>query len=225
MYNEPENICHEEQLIPLFAEERAELAQRNAKQLFKGMTQYKCAMMDIESRFNLLNEEYILEHDRAPINSIKTRLKSLPSIVEKLRRKGYPLSAETISTRLNDVAGVRVICAFTSDVYELADALLRQDDIELIEKKDYIANPKENGYRSLHLIVTTPIYLSNEKKHIKVEIQLRTIAMDSWASLEHRLRYKSNAVFTEEMTSELQYCAMLSQELDCRMDALKKEIL
>ena len=189
------------------------------------MTYYRCAMMEIETKFNVLNEEYSLAHDRNPISSIKTRLKSFPSISEKLIRKGVDNSIESIEKNLNDIAGVRVICSFPDDVYELADALLKQDDIELIEKKDYIENPKPNGYRSLHIIVGIPIFLAHEKRIMKVEIQLRTIAMDFWASLEHQLYYKKSTTFTEEMAKELLTCAELSAELDNKMDSLRKRVL
>lgn len=188
------------------------------------MAYYRCAMMEIETKFNVLNEEYSLALDRNPISSIKTRLKSFESIKEKLQRKELPLRVESIEENLNDVAGVRVICSFPEDVYTLADALLKQDDITLVEKKDYIENPKENGYRSLHLIVSVPIFLAREKRYMKVEIQLRTIAMDVWASLEHQLRYKKDVEFTEEMADELKKCAMLSAELDSRMDKLREKI-
>lgn len=201
-----------------------EWAQKKTRELLHLLTHYKCAMMEIETRFNLLNEEYALEHGRTPINSIKTRLKTLPSIREKMERRGFPMAPDSIRENINDIAGVRVICAFPDDVYALADALLRQDDITLIIKKDYIKNPKPNGYRSLHMIVTVPIYLAHEKKQIKVEVQIRTIAMDFWASLEHQLRYKSDAEFTEAMADELFQCAQLSTDLDNRMDALRKSV-
>ena len=132
------------------------------------------------------------------------------------------MTAEAVEQNIYDVAGLRVICSFPEDVYILADALLSQDDITLIQKKDYIKNPKPNGYRSLHLIVEVPIFLAKEKKKMKVEIQLRTIAMDCWASLEHQLRYKKDLEFTEEMAQELATCASLSAELDKRMDALRQ---
>jgi putative GTP pyrophosphokinase len=202
----------------------AQWAQKKSREIFHLLTHYKCAMMEIETRFQLLGEEYALEHGRSPINSVKTRLKTLQSIKEKMERRGLPLTPEAIQENLHDIAGVRVICAFPEDVYTLADALLRQDDITLLRKKDYIASPKENGYRSLHLIVTIPIYLAREKRQMKVEIQLRTIAMDCWASLEHQLRYKSNAAFTEEMAAELFRCAQLSADLDDRMDCLRKSV-
>jgi len=189
------------------------------------MTYYRCAMMEIETKFNVLNEEYSLAYDRNPISSIKTRLKSFPSINEKLARKGVNNSIESIEQNLNDIAGVRVICSFLEDVYALTDALLKQDDVILIEKKDYIKNPKPNGYRSLHMIVGIPIFLAREKRIMKVEIQLRTIAMDFWASLEHQLHYKKDTTFTAEMAKELMSCAALSAELDSKMDILRKKVL
>lgn len=195
-----------------------------ARPYIKLMTYYKCAMMEIETKFNVLNEEYSLEHNRNPINSIKTRLKSPHSLKDKLRRRNLPFSIETIEENINDVAGVRIVCNSPEDVYTLADALLLQDDVTLITKKDYIANPKPNGYRSLHLIVAIPIFLSKEKKMMKVEIQLRTIAMDFWASLEHQLRYKKDVEFTDEMADELYRCAELSADLDLRMEALRKKV-
>lgn len=187
------------------------------------MAYYRCAMMEIETKFRVLNEEYSLQHDRNPIGNIKTRLKKIRSIQEKLERKNLPMTLESIEENLNDIAGIRVVCSFEDDVYTLAEALLKQDDITLIEKKDYIKNPKPNGYRSLHLIVAVPIFLENEKKIMKVEIQLRTIAMDCWASLEHQLRYKKDKEFTKQMQEQLYLCAELSKELDARMDALRKE--
>ncbi len=186
------------------------------------MAYFKCAMMEIETKFRVLNEEFSLQYDRNPISAIKSRLKTFKSIRDKLVKNDFPLSVASVEENLNDVAGVRVICSFERDVYLLAEALLSQDDIELIAKKDYIANPKENGYRSLHLIVAVPIYLVNEKRTMKVEIQLRTIAMDSWATLEHQLRYKKNIEYTEEMAEELYLCSKLSAELDHKMDNLRK---
>lgn len=185
------------------------------------MAYYRCALMEIETKFNVLNEEFSLQYDRNPINSMKSRLKDVMSIKDKLERKNLPMSVQAIEQELNDIAGVRVICSFPDDVYLLAEALLKQDDITLIQKKDYIKHPKSNGYRSLHLIVSVPIFLAHEKRVMKVEIQLRTIAMDFWASLEHQLRYKKDGSFTEHINKELLYCANLSAELDARMDALR----
>lgn len=186
------------------------------------MAYYKCAMMEVETKFRVLNEEFSLQYDRNPISAIKTRLKTTRSIVDKLYRYNFPITPASIEENLNDVAGVRVVCSFEKDVYLLAEALLSQDDIELISKKDYIANPKANGYRSLHLIIAVPIYLVNEKRTMRVEIQLRTISMDSWATLEHQLRYKKNFEFTDEMAEELYTCSKLSADLDHKMDKLRK---
>ena len=191
-------------------------------ELNKLMSYYRCAMMEVVTKFNVLNEEFSLQFDRNPITGIKSRLKTLPSIREKLERRGFPFSVESIEENLNDVAGVRVICSFPEDVQILADALMKQDDIILIERKDYIRNPKPNGYRSLHMIVSVPIFLAHEKRYMRVEIQLRTLAMDFWATLEHQLRYKKDFHFTEEMTRELTACAEMSAELDERMDGLRQ---
>ncbi len=188
----------------------------------KLMAYYRCAIMEVSTKFNVLNEEFSLRYDRNPINGIKSRLKQLTSMKEKLEKNGYPFTLDSIEENLNDVAGVRVICSFPDDVYMLADALLKQDDIILISKKDYIINPKPNGYRSLHLIVKVPIFLAHEKRIMKVEIQLRTMAMDFWASLEHQLRYKKDVQFTENMAKELYCCAQLSADLDARMNALRE---
>lgn len=188
------------------------------------MAYYRCAIMEVETKFNVLNEEFSLQYDRNPINGIKSRLKRLDSIVQKLSRSGKDFSPISIEENLNDVAGVRIICSFTHDVYMLADAFLSQDDVTLIKKKDYIKNPKPNGYRSLHLIVSIPIFLLHEKRSMHVEIQLRTIAMDSWAALEHQLKYKKDAEFTEEMAKDLFLCSQLSAELDKRMDNLRETV-
>lgn len=189
------------------------------------MAYYRCAIMEIETKFNVLSEQFSLQHDRTPINGIKSRLKSPGSMLRKLRTRDLPITFSSIEENLNDIAGVRVICSFTDDVYSLANALLSQDDITLIATKDYIKNPKENGYRSLHLIVSVPIFLMHEKREMKIEIQLRTIAMDSWASLEHQLKYKKDTPFTENMAHELYLCSKLSAELDMRMDSLRKKSL
>lgn len=197
---------------------------QRSKDFDRLMAYYRCAMMEIETKFNVLNEEYSLEYDRNPISSIKTRLKSLSSIMEKIERRNISMSFNAIEENLNDIAGVRVICSFVDDVYALADALLKQDDVELIELKDYIKNPKPNGYRSLHMIVAIPIFLAHEKRIMKVEIQFRTIAMDFWASLEHQLRYKKDVEFTEAMTNDLLECAELSAMLDGRMNNLRNSL-
>ena len=212
-----------ELLSSLFTEETVRNAREQTHRYQRLMAYYRCAMMEVETKLNVLNEEFSLRHDRNPISAIKSRLKRPESIKEKLLRRGLPLTFESLEENLSDVAGVRVICAFTADVHMLADALLAQDDITLLECKDYIKNPKENGYRSLHLVVSVPIYLEREKRPMKVELQLRTIAMDVWASLEHQLRYKKDTAFTDAMGDELLHCAALAAELDERMDVLREE--
>ena len=190
------------------------------------MSYYRCAIMEVETKFNVLNEELSLQYDRNPIETIKTRLKSPESIMEKLSRRGYPLTVESIEKNLNDIAGVRVICSFPSDIYKLADSFLKQDDITLIERKDYIQHPKESGYRSLHLIVQVPIFLQDTKKLVYVEVQFRTIAMDFWASLEHKMRYKKNIPenHVKYLQDELYDCARQSAELDNRMQNIRNLI-
>lgn len=186
------------------------------------MSYYRCAMMEVETKFNVLNEELSLQYDRNPIETIKTRLKSPESILEKLHRKNHPVTVDSIEQNLNDIAGVRVICAFPSDIYQLEEAFLKQDDIRLVERKDYIANPKSNGYRSLHLIVEIPIFLHDHKRLMRVEVQFRTISMDWWASLEHKIRYKKGLQESGHVDQELFECAKMSAELDSRMEKLQQ---
>ncbi len=187
---------------------------------------YRCAIMEVETKFRVLDEQYALRYDRNPIESIKSRVKSADSLLKKIRKKNIALTLEAIEENIWDVAGIRVICSYQDDIYLLAECLLQQDDIKLIEIKDYIQNPKENGYRSLHLIVEVPIFLQEEKRNMKVEVQLRTIAMDFWASLEHKLRYKKN--LSEEqvelLSNELEECAQISADLDMRMQSVREKI-
>ena len=218
------SAIHQELASSLKREELLDWVQERSREFSKLMAYYRCAIMEVETKFNVLNQEFSLRFDRNPIETIKSRLKSLPSIKEKLDRNSLPFTVEAIEEKLNDVAGLRVVCSFPEDVYMLAEALLQQDDITLLSRKDYIAHPKENGYRSLHLIVTVPIFLAHEKRIMKVEIQLRTIAMDFWASLEHQLRYKKDVNFTEAMQRELYQCAEISAQLDRRMEALRGQV-
>ena len=211
----------------LIDENVIDLFQRNMMPINELMSYYRCAIMEVETKFKVLNEQFSLQYDRNPIETIKTRLKSPDSIVKKLAKKDVPLTVESIEKNLNDIAGVRVICSFPEDIYVLADCLLQQDDIKLIEVKDYIKNPKPNGYRSLHLIVEIPIFLKDEKKNMRVEVQLRTIAMDFWASLEHKLSYKKDIPQDEEelLRRELLDCAQISADLDLRMEKIKNRIV
>ncbi len=200
------------------------LAQKYARPYKELMAYYRCAMMEVATKFQVLNEELSLQYDHNPIESIKTRLKTPESILEKCRRKNVGLTPESIEQNIYDIAGVRVICAFPSDIYMLSAAFLQQDDILLVEKKDYIEKPKANGYRSLHLIVEIPIFLHNEKKTMKVEVQFRTIAMDWWASLEHKIYYKKDYALPERAKRELKECADISAMLDCRMENIYKSV-
>lgn len=188
------------------------------------MMHYRCAIMEVETKLKILDAEFSQEHNRNPFESIKTRLKSPISIYEKLRKKGHPVTVENIEKYLNDVAGVRVICSFPDDIYRLADLLSRQDDIEVLNRKDYIENPKPNGYRSLHLILRTPIYLSREKKLMRVEVQFRTIAMDFWASLEHKLKYKQDLEDGEDIARQLRNCSDFIEALDYQMQGIRDRI-
>jgi putative GTP pyrophosphokinase len=187
---------------------------------------YRCALMEIETKFRVLDEEFSYLHERNPIDNIKTRIKDFDSIRKKLRERRLPFTINSVEKNIHDVAGIRIICPFVDDIYMLADCLLMQDDIILLEKKDYIAQPKETGYRSLHLIIETPIFLHNEKRYMKVEIQLRTIAMDFWANLEHRLRYKKDIdeKMVKKISVELIECAEASATLDLRMKNIRDSI-
>jgi putative GTP pyrophosphokinase len=192
----------------------------------KFIAYYRCALMEIETKFKVLNEELSFLHERNPIDTIKTRIKDFDSIYKKLRQRNFPLSLNSIEKNIHDIAGIRIICPFIDDIYMLVDCILRQDDIKLFEKKDYIANPKENGYRSLHLIIEIPIFLQNEKRPVKVEIQLRTIAMEFWANLEHRIRYKKNIdkKILNELSNELNECAQICAMLDLKMENIHNKI-
>lgn len=204
-------------------EEFHDMMQRNLAPYRRLMTYYECAMMEVETKFRVLDAEYRLQHDRNPIESVKTRLKSPDSLAKKLTRKGFPTTVESVEENIYDVAGVRVVCTFPDDLYTLADALLAQDDVELVERRDYVAEPKPSGYRSLHLIVETPIFLESEKRLMKVEVQLRTISMNFWASLEHQLRYKKNLSDADAraVAAELADLAESAADLDSRMQALR----
>ena len=193
----------------LLSDQFLDLIEKNKRPMDELMSYYQCAIMEVETKFKVLNQEYSLEYDRNPIEGIKTRVKSY-GIEENIR----------------DIAGVRVICSFTDDIYELAESFLRQDDITLVERKDYIKNPKESGYRSLHLIVQVPIFLQNTKMLVYVEVQFRTIAMDFWASLEHKLQYKKNIPESQAkfLKDELYDCAQQSAALDKRMQNIRNVI-
>lgn len=195
-----------------------------AEPFMRLMLQYESALMEMETKLKILYEEFSIQYNRNPFESIKTRVKQPLSIMEKLRRKGFPTTLESIEENLFDVAGIRVVCSFIDDIYSLADLLINQDDVRLLVKKDYIANPKPNGYRSLHLLMEIPIFLSTGKKFIKVEVQFRTIAMDFWASLDHKLHYKRDLPNADEIQDELRRCADIITALDERMEKIRNRI-
>lgn len=210
----------------ILSDEVIDMISNNMKPLERLMAYYRCAIMEVETKFKVLNEEFSLEYDRNPIESVKSRLKSIEGILKKVRRKDIDLSLESIEKEIRDIAGIRVVCTFIEDIYLLADCFLKQDDITLIEAKDYIQYPKESGYRSLHLIVEVPIFLQNEKRMMKVEVQLRTIAMDLWAAQEHKLRYKKNIPESEVNTlaKELAECANTLALVDEKMEMIRKRL-
>ena len=192
------------------------------------MNKYRCAIMEVETKLKVLNTEFSLQYDRNPFESIKSRLKSPVSIMEKLRRKGLPINEEVLEQQIEenlfDVAGLRVICAFQEDIYALSDLLVHQDDIQLLRTKDYIKNPKPNGYRSLHQILEIPVFLKEGKTFVKVEVQFRTIAMDFWARVDHKLRYKKNVTNEEEIMEKLRICADSITAIDEEMQKIRNMI-
>lgn len=204
---------------------------QKSKRIMWSMVQYKemqmmysCAIKEIQTKFDVLNTEFKFKNKRNPISSVTTRLKSLESIVGKLVRNGLPLTLKSVEDNIYDVAGVRVICPFIDDIYKVAEAILKQDDITLIKIKDYIKEPKSNGYRSLHIIVSIPVFFEEKKKDIKVEIQIRTIAMDFWASLDHQLKYKKNIADEERVIAELKACADVINDTDEKMQRIRREL-
>lgn len=185
---------------------------------------YACAIKEIRTRFDVLDTESRVRYQRNPISSVSTRIKSAASIAEKLERKQLGFSLENIEKNIYDVAGIRVVCSYIDDIYAIAEALLAQDDIRLVTRKDYIANPKPNGYRSLHLIVNVPVFFAKGKKEVNVEVQIRTIAMDFWASLEHQLKYKQDIPSQQEIISQLKECAEISHATDEKMLNIRRQI-
>lgn len=186
---------------------------------------YNSALKEIGTKLEILNDEFQHVHRYNPIEHIKSRLKSPESIVKKLKRHGYESTIENMVTYVNDIAGIRVICSFTSDIYRIADMIRNQSDIKVLSIKDYIQNPKPSGYRSYHMLVSVPIFLSDRSADTKVEIQIRTVAMDFWASLEHKINYKFESNAPVFIQNELIECSKIISELDERMLMLNEEVL
>lgn len=185
---------------------------------------YDAGIKEVRTKLEILDDEFKIKHDHKPIHHMEYRLKSVNSILGKLEKRGLEVSLDSIVTNLTDIAGVRVICNYVSDVYKIADLLIKQSDIKLIAKKDYIKHPKENGYRSLHLVVEVPIFLAEKVQPTTVEIQIRTIAMDFWASLEHHLRYKADNEVPDGVRDELIECAKTISNLDYKMQGIHEEL-
>lgn len=197
----------------------------NAKEIVKTFRdlrmRYHAAIKEISTKLEVLDNEFSVKYDYNPIHHMECRLKSVESIMEKIERKGWPKEMDSVY-KVMDFAGVRVVCNYIDDIYTVEDSLLRQDDIKLIKRKDYIKSPKESGYRSLHLLVEVPIFLSDRTYNMPVEIQIRTIAMDTWASLEHELKYKKKDEMPGYVAQELKNCAKMMAEIDATMERIHK---
>jgi len=209
-------------VLPVSAELRE---QQDAMKEFRILMQlYSAGINTVKTRLEILDEEFHAKYDYNPIHHIESRLKEPRSIFEKMQRLGLPFTLEGMQAGLSDIAGVRVICNYVSDAEKIAELLLRQDDVKLVKKSDYIHSPKKSGYRSLHLVVSVPVYLAEKTERVPVEIQSRTIAMDCWASLEHHLAYKSDGDIPESLRYRLRICAMAIAEIDEEMQAIKQEM-
>lgn len=185
---------------------------------------YNAALKEVGTKLEILSDEFQHVHRYNPIEHIKSRIKTSESIVKKLKRNGYESTIENMVQYVNDIAGVRVVCSFTSDIYRIAEMLANQNDLKILSIKDYIKNPKESGYKSYHMLVSIPIFLSDRVVDTKVEIQIRTVAMDFWASLEHKIRYKFEGNAPQHIKTELVECAKMVSDLDARMLSLNEEI-
>jgi len=211
--------------IPAFAD-NADLEKIQEK--FQGfqefMMMYGCAIKEVRTKFEVLNDDFSVTYNYNPIEMIKSRVKSPMSIFGKIKRKGYEMNMDSVLGNINDVAGVRIICSFIDDIYKIAEMFTSQDDITVIEIKDYIKNPKPNGYRSYHMIVEVPVFFANRKQNMRVEVQFRTIAMDFWASLEHKMKYKKDIPNMEQVEKELTECANIIALTDEKMQSINNSI-
>lgn len=197
-----------------------------ARQFQEAMMKYSCALREVKTKLEVLNDELSVKNQRNPIEMIKARVKRPLSIIEKLKRRDLPVTIESMMKNLDDIGGIRVICSFIDDIYEISNMLARQDDVRVIAIKDYIRCPKANGYRSYHMIIEVPVFFSNCKQFIRVEVQIRTIAMDFWASLDHQLKYKNHLEDEDsaEIGEELKRCAEVIAETDWKMLDIRQKI-
>lgn len=194
------------------------------KDLEELLMMYTGAIREVRTKLEVLNDEFQIRSRRNPIRYINSRIKKPSSILEKMYRRNYPVTFESLKENMHDIAGIRVICAYGSDIYAIAEMLMKQDDVMVLMVKDYIQNPKPNGYRSLHLVIEIPVFFSDKKQFMKVEVQIRTMAMDFWASLEHQLRYKTDGKPNEDISNELRDCAEIIHETDARMESIYKKM-
>ncbi len=206
------------------ADQLTEQFQEIMEQYFSIQCRYQSAIREVQTKLEILDDEFQAKHSRNPIHHMQSRMKSLPSIVEKLRRKGIPLTIEAATQQLTDIAGIRVICSYIDDIYTIADLLVKQDDVRVVKWRDYIKQPKPNGYRSLHIVIEIPVFLQEGKIFVPVEVQIRTIAMDFWASLEHHLRYKGLSDIPADISDELQQTAEDICRLDERMLNIRNRV-
>lgn len=210
-----------ESMIPAKMSVTIEDAKAAVNELMDLRMMYHAAIKEVSTKLEVLDREFSVRHDYNPIHHMECRLKSVKSTMEKIERKGWPMEIQSVY-KVMDLAGVRVICNYMDDIYRIEESLLRQDDIKLLKRKDYINNPKESGYRSLHLVIEIPIFLSDKTNHMPVEIQIRTVAMDTWASLEHELKYKRKEAMPEKVADELKVCAKTMAALDSTMERIRK---
>lgn len=193
-------------------------------ELTRFMMTYKFGLDEMTTKLNILQEEFQHFHDYNPIEHIKSRLKSPESIAKKVYRKNFDVSLESIKENIQDIVGIRIVCSFISDIYRISEMIQQQKDVTLVTAKDYIKNPKPNGYKSLHLILSLPVFMSDREEQVYVEVQIRTVAMDFWASLEHKIYYKYDKEIPENLTEELTNAATVANELDRRMELLNNEV-
>ena len=195
-----------------------------ALQFREMMMMYTCAIREVKTKLEVLNDDLAVRYQRNPIQMIKSRVKKPLSILEKLKRRGYPVSVQSVAENLYDVAGIRVICSFIDDIYVVAEMLARQDDVNVLMVKDYIRCPKVNGYRSYHMIIEIPVFFSDRKEKMRVEVQIRTMAMDFWASLDHQMKYKKDLDDSGEISEELKECAEIIAQTDLKMQSIRQKI-
>ncbi len=200
-------------------------SQEEVDQWEETMFLYDSALKKMTLKAKIMNDEFVHRYRYNPIEHIKSRLKTADSIVRKLQQDGYEVTIDNMNTKLSDIAGVRIICSFTSDIYQIADTISRQEDITVLYVKDYIKNPKPNGYKSYHMVVSVPIFLSNCRRDMKVEVQIRSVAMDFWASLEHKIAYKFEGDAPEGLLKDLKSCADMVDMLDNKMYSLNEALL